>query len=55
MVLLRKARVIDPQSAHHNKVVDLLIEDGIIKNIAAEIVVEIHNYRGDNVKYIWEN
>ena len=37
MVLLRKARVIDPQSAHHNKVVDLLIEDGIIKNIAAEI------------------
>jgi hypothetical protein len=23
------------------------------KNIDAEIVVEINNYRGDNVKFIW--
>jgi len=37
MTLIRKARVIDPQSAYHDKVVDLLIEDGIIKNIAASI------------------
>ena len=36
-VHIRKARVIDPQSAFHDKVVDLLIEDGIIKNIAASI------------------
>ena len=45
-VHIRKARVIDPQSAFHDKVVDLLIEDGIIKNIAntinskAETVIE---------------
>ena len=37
MLHIRKARVIDPQSGFHNKVVDLLIEDGIIKNIAATI------------------
>src|SRR5579872_6844987 len=36
-VHIRKARVIDPQSAYHEKVVDLLIEDGIINNIAASI------------------
>ena len=36
-VHIRKARVIDPQSAFHDKVVDLLVEDGIIKNIAASI------------------
>ncbi len=36
-VHIRKARVIDPQSAFHDKVVDLLVEDGIIKNIAAAI------------------
>ncbi len=36
-VHIRKARVIDPQSAFHDKVVDLLVEDGIIKNIAATI------------------
>jgi dihydroorotase len=34
---IRKARVIDPQSGHHDKIVDLLIGDGIIKNIAARI------------------
>jgi len=36
-VHIRKARVIDPQSEFHDKVVDLLVEDGIIKNIAASI------------------
>ena len=36
-VHIRKARVIDPQSAYHDKVVDLLVEDGIIKNIAGTI------------------
>jgi len=36
-VHIRKARVIDPQSGFHNKVVDLLVEDGIIKNIASSI------------------
>lgn len=36
-VLIRKARVIDPQSGYNNKVVDILVEDGIIKQIAATI------------------
>ncbi len=39
-VLIRKARVIDPQSVFHDKVADLLIEDGIIKNIANTISVK---------------
>ena len=34
---IRKARVIDPQSTFHDKVVDLLVENGIIKNIATAI------------------
>ena len=36
-VHIRKARIIDPQSAFHDKVVDLLVDQGIIKNIAASI------------------
>ena len=36
-VHIRKARVIDPQSEYHEKVVDLLIEDGIVTRIAANI------------------
>jgi len=39
-VHIRKARVIDPQSGFHNKVVDLLVEDGIIKNIATTIITK---------------
>ncbi len=34
---IRKARVIDPQSKYHDKVVDLLIEDGIIKAIGGSV------------------
>lgn len=34
---IRKARVIDPQSDFHDKVVDLVIEDGIITKIAPSI------------------
>jgi dihydroorotase len=36
-VLIRQARVTDPRSGFHNQVVDILIEEGIIKNIAASI------------------
>jgi dihydroorotase len=36
-VHIRKARVIDPQSGFHNKVVDLLVRDGVIKDIAASV------------------
>lgn len=38
-VHIRKARVIDPQSDYHDKVVDLLVVDGIITKIAANIKV----------------
>jgi len=36
-VHIRKARVADPQSDHHDKVVDLLVEDGVITKIAGTI------------------
>ncbi|GAA4462832.1 dihydroorotase [Nemorincola caseinilytica] len=36
-VHIRKARVIDPLSAHHDKVTDLLVEDGVITRIATGI------------------
>ncbi len=36
---IRKARVIDTQSAFHDKVVDILVEDGVITNIAKTIPV----------------
>jgi dihydroorotase len=39
-VIIRKARIIDPQSDYHDKVVDLLIEDGIIKDVAPKISVK---------------
>jgi dihydroorotase len=37
LVLIRQARIIDPQSEFNNKVVDLLIEDGILRTIATNI------------------
>jgi dihydroorotase len=40
LVHIRKARVLDPQSDFHNKVVDLLVEDGIIKDIATTITAK---------------
>lgn len=45
-VHIRKAKVIDPQSVHHEKVTDLLVEDGIITRVAtgiktdADVVIE---------------
>jgi len=39
-VHIRKARVIDPQSDFHDKVVDLLVEEGFIKDIATSITAK---------------
>ena len=36
-ILIRKAKVIDPQSDFHDKVVDILVEDGVIRNIGTGI------------------
>src|SRR5690606_27846285 len=36
-LLIRKAKISDPRSEYHNKVVDLLIENGVIKKIAQKI------------------
>lgn len=36
-VLIRQAKIVNTQSEFHNQVVDLLIEDGVIKDIAASI------------------
>lgn len=38
MILLRKARIYDIRSKHHNKVMDILIERGVITKIAKSIV-----------------
>jgi dihydroorotase len=37
LVLIRQAKIVDPRSDFHDKVVDLLIEDGSIKSIAPSI------------------
>ena len=33
IVLIRAAKIVDPNSKHHNKIADILIENGIIKAI----------------------
>ncbi len=40
LVLIRKARIVDPQSEFNGKIVDLLIEHGLIKTIAASLDVK---------------
>jgi dihydroorotase len=42
-LLIRKARVIDPQSDFHNQVVDLYIENGVIKEIGAGLKTKSKN------------
>ncbi len=39
-VLIRQARICDKRSGFHDKIVDILIEDGIIKDIAASLKVK---------------
>ena len=36
-ILIKSANVIDPKGKHHNKIRDILIENGVIKKIAAKI------------------
>lgn len=36
-VLIRQAKIVDPQSEFHNKVVDILIENGAVSNIASSL------------------
>ena len=38
IVLIRAAKVVDPNSKHHNKVVDILIEKGIIQDIGKNLI-----------------
>ena len=37
IVLIRAAKVVDPNSKHHNKVVDILLEKGIIQDIGKNL------------------
>lgn len=39
-VLIKSAKIIDNESSFHNKIVDILIQDGIIKEIASTINVK---------------
>jgi dihydroorotase len=39
-ILIRSARIIDPSSKHNGKITDILIEDGIIKQIGKDIDAE---------------
>ena len=36
-ILIKSAIVIDPKGKHHNKIRDILIENGVIKKIAPRI------------------
>ena len=36
-ILLKKAKIIDKSSSHHGKQVDIIINDGIIDKIGAEL------------------
>jgi len=36
-LIIRQAKIIDRNSAFHNKIADILISDGIIKKIAEKI------------------
>jgi|TARA_B100000809_G_scaffold152088_1_gene149452 dihydroorotase len=36
-ILIKSAKIIDPNGKHHNKIRDILIENGIIKKVAAKI------------------
>jgi dihydroorotase len=37
--ILKKCRIVDPTSKHHGKICDILIEDGVIRQISSEIKV----------------
>ena len=39
-LLIRQARVVAPSSEFHDQVVDVLIQDGIIKNIGKDITAK---------------
>ena len=36
-ILLKSARIIDPESAYHNKVRDILISGGVIQQVSESI------------------
>lgn len=40
-ILIKSCKVISPESKHHNKVCDILIENGIIQNIASKITESV--------------
>ena len=48
-ILIKSAKIIQPGSAHHGKIMDVLIENGTITNIAASIRTE------KNIKLIEQN
>lgn len=49
-VLIRQAKIIDPQSEFHNQVVDIFIEDGLIKSIDTSLQVNAdQTIKGENL------
>ena len=49
-ILIKSARVIDPRGKYHNKIRDILIENGVIKKIAAKIKeVKAITYTANNL------
>jgi dihydroorotase len=39
-ILVRKALIIDPRSPHHHSVKDILVSDGLISDISADISLQ---------------
>ena len=48
-VLLRQATVIDTSSPHHGSTVDILVEGGIIKDIAPKLEISEENFSKENI------
>ncbi|MBC8266535.1 MAG: dihydroorotase [Flavobacteriales bacterium] len=55
-ILIKSARVIDPNGKHHNKIRDILIKNGIIKKVAAKIKeakVKIYEAKNLHISIGW--
>lgn len=48
-ILIKNARIVDPNSPYNDTVQDILVESGIIKNIASNLVADGESFSGDNL------
>ena len=51
-LLIKSARIIDPKSKDHNKIRDILIIDGVIKQISSRIEEGKKSTKKESKKYL---